>query len=53
MASFRDGGAGFETTLGSWEIAARPVAAEKRCAICHSSESHIGGVLYAFRRPKG
>jgi hypothetical protein len=52
MASFHDGGAGFETTLGSWDIAARPLAAEKRCATCHGAEAHIGGVLYAFRRPK-
>jgi hypothetical protein len=50
MASFHDGGTGFETRLGSWDIAARPVAAEKRCALCHGSETHIGGVLYAFRR---
>jgi hypothetical protein len=52
MASFHDGGAGFETRLGSWDIAARPVTAEKRCALCHGSETHIGGLLYAFRRAK-
>jgi hypothetical protein len=52
MASFHDGGTGFETRLGNWDIAARPVTAEKRCAICHGSETHIGGLLYAFRRAK-
>jgi hypothetical protein len=52
MAAFHDGSAGFETTFGNWDIAARPVAAEKRCAVCHGAEPHLGGVLYAFRRPK-
>ena len=32
MLSFQEGGAGFETKLESWDIAARPVSAEKRCA---------------------
>ncbi len=61
MQSFRDGGAGFETSLEGWNIAARPVVAEARCNVCHdrlsaisntaSTEKRpIGGVLYAFRR---
>jgi len=64
MQSFQDGGAGFETTLEGWNIAARPVAAEKRCTVCHNNFSApsgtaakqnepIGGVLYAFRRHTG
>ena len=52
MAAFHDGSAGFETTLGNWDIAARPVAAEKRCSVCHGAEPHLGGVLYAFRRAR-
>jgi hypothetical protein len=61
MQSFEDGGAGFETTLEGWNIAARPVVAEARCNICHNKISvlskqpakanePIGGVLYAFRK---
>jgi hypothetical protein len=63
MQSFQDGGAGFETRLESWCIAARPVLAEARCAMCHHTRSSssnraaqanepIGGVLYAFRRAR-
>jgi hypothetical protein len=52
MLSFQDGGAGFETKLASWDIAARPVAAAERCATCHGNASHLGGVLDAFRRAK-
>jgi len=37
MSSFRDGGKGFETSLGSWTIAARPVpATQERCVTCHN-----------------
>ena len=37
MLSFEDGGKGFETTLNSWKIAARPVmASEARCVSCHN-----------------
>ncbi len=62
MKSFQDGGQGFETTFGKWNIAARPVmASQTRCVACHNSQpggaAHpaiiqrpIGGVLYAFRR---
>jgi hypothetical protein len=57
MQSFEDGGTGFETRLEGWNIAARPVAAEQRCSICHNNmvgavkgSKSIGGVLYAFRR---
>ena len=50
MRSFQDGGAGFETALESWDIAARTVATGKRCVMCHSDAQPIGGVLYAFRR---
>jgi hypothetical protein len=53
MKSFADGGAGFETTLDSWHIAARPVvAAQQRCMSCHSGSQHqaLGGVFYAYRR---
>ncbi len=61
MQSFRDGGAGFETSLEGWNIAARPVVAEARCNVCHdrlsaisntasTEKKPIGGVLYAFRR---
>jgi hypothetical protein len=38
MRSFEDGGAGFETTLGNWQIAARPVpASQERCRLPHGS----------------
>jgi hypothetical protein len=50
MLNFQGGGAGFETTLESWNISARPVPVEKRCAACHDVTRPIGGVLYAFRR---
>jgi hypothetical protein len=50
MRSFEDGGAGFETKLATWDIAARPVSASERCAACHGKAKHLGGVLYAFRR---
>lgn len=61
MQSFQDGGAGFETSLEGWNIAARPVVAEARCSVCHdrlsaisnaasTEKKAIGGVLYAFRR---
>ena len=57
MKSFRDGGTGFETTIGSWRVAARPViASQERCLACHSTSINravlheaLGGVLYAFR----
>jgi hypothetical protein len=52
MLSFQGGSAGFETTLASWDVAARPVSTEKRCAACHDLSHPIGGVLYAFRRAK-
>jgi hypothetical protein len=52
MLSFQGGGAGFETKFESWDIAARPVRAEKRCAACHDVTRSIGGVLYAFRRAR-
>ena len=60
MKSFHDGGAGFETKLDTWTIAARPViASRERCVTCHSANKvagevklnqAIGGVLYAYRR---
>jgi hypothetical protein len=55
MKSFADGGKGFETTLDSWHIAARPLLAEsERCVSCHQGKvtlhQPIGGVLYAYRR---
>lgn len=54
MQSFEKGGTGFDTTLDRWDIAARPVAAEARCQMCHSDTAWqsgpIGGVLYAYRR---
>jgi hypothetical protein len=50
MQRFQSGGAGFESRLESWDIAARPVAAGKRCAMCHRANQPSGGVLYAFRR---
>jgi hypothetical protein len=60
MESFKDGGAGFETSLQGWDIAARPVISDQRCQTCHLKASvvsggvvnpkePIGGVLYAFR----
>jgi hypothetical protein len=59
MQSFEDGGQGFETAFGNWNIAARPViASQQRCVTCHDTSEHpiklndpIGGVLYAYRRP--
>ncbi len=40
MSSFRDGGKGFETSLDSWTIAARPVlATQERCVTCHNTMS--------------
>ena len=54
MKSFADGGNGFETTVDSWQVAARPLLAEsQRCLACHSGQvmhHAIGGVLYAYRR---
>jgi hypothetical protein len=53
MKSFNDGGAGFETEMDSWSIAARPVlASQQRCLGCHDASLNqpIGGVLYAYRR---
>jgi hypothetical protein len=53
MTRFSAGGAGFETSLGGWDIAARPVIAAEQCAACHNQLSlgkAIGGVLYALRR---
>jgi hypothetical protein len=53
MKSFGDGGAGFETSIDSWQIAARPVVARQgRCLACHNVAlgQAVGGVLYAFRR---
>jgi len=57
MKSFEDGGNGFETTVDSWTIAARPVVAAKQtCVACHNHSVElnkpIGGLLYAFRRVK-
>jgi hypothetical protein len=52
MLRFQGGGAGFETTIDSWDIAARPIATEKRCSACHDLSQPIGGVLYAFRLAK-
>jgi hypothetical protein len=59
MKTFQDGGQGFETTFGNWNIAARPViASQQRCVTCHNSmdlqvklNDPIGGVLYAYRHP--
>ncbi len=63
MRSFEDGGHGFETVSGTWNIAARPViASQERCVTCHNNPAYrpshvtklneaIGGVLYAYRRP--
>lgn len=62
MKSFDDGGTGFETSIDSWQIAARPVvASQERCVACHNAPGFrtrapvalnqaVGGVLYAFRR---
>jgi len=62
MQSFADGGAGFETSMGAWNIAVRPViATQERCLSCHNSPAFgaggtvvlhqpLGGVIYAFRR---
>jgi hypothetical protein len=60
MKTFQNGGQGFETTFGNWNIAARPViASQQRCVTCHNSmdlpvklNDPIGGVLYAYRRPQ-
>jgi hypothetical protein len=41
--SFADGGGGFETSIGSSQIAARPFIASQP----------LGGALYAFRRRNG
>ncbi len=58
MKSFQDGGAGFETTLGSWTVAARPVIASREtCVGCHNRSVEInqpiGGLIYAFKRTTG
>ena len=65
MRSFQDGGQGFETTVGDWNIAVRPVvASQQKCVTCHNSTAFgwqhtiklndpIGGVIYAYRRPIG
>jgi hypothetical protein len=54
MKSFADGGSGFEATIDSWRIAARPVAAsQEKCVGCHQGvtlRQPVGGVLYAYRR---
>jgi hypothetical protein len=62
MRDFMAGGTGFETTIGSWRIAARRVVAcQAKCVTCHNSQAYkqsspvalhqpIGGVLYAYRR---
>lgn len=60
MASFADGGHGFETQLGAWKIVARPaIAGDGRCVACHNGQAEtrnrfaagdaLGGVLYAYR----
>jgi hypothetical protein len=62
MKRFAEGGTGFETSIGSWQIAARPIlASQQRCVACHNAPGFatrvpaelnhaLGGVLYAFRR---
>jgi hypothetical protein len=50
MSAFHEGGPSFDTTFGTWNIAARPVAGERRCSSCHVPGTSIGGVLYVFRR---
>ncbi len=62
MKSFEDGGKGFATAVGSWQVAARPLlAGNERCVACHNSmgtgsgkrvelNHAVGGVLYAYRR---
>jgi hypothetical protein len=56
MRSFADGGKGFETPHGVWNIAVRPVlASAPHCVMCHVTNSirvnrPLGGVIYAFRR---
>jgi hypothetical protein len=62
MKSFADGGSGFETSMNSWRIAARPVVATReKCIACHNNRAYgtgspavlqqaLGGVLYAYRR---
>jgi hypothetical protein len=62
MKSLADGGSGFDTSLGTWKIAVRPVvASQDRCVACHNStadgtgwpvEMHqtLGGLIYAYRR---
>jgi hypothetical protein len=68
MKSFADGGSGFKTTLGSWNIATRPVlASQEKCVACHNSSPRfysprhtealllnqpLGGVIYAYRRSR-
>lgn len=61
MRNFSDGGKGFETEIGIWNIAARPVlASDARCVTCHKHmggtpiklHQPMGGVLYAFRRSR-
>ena len=44
MKSFADGGTGFETSIGSWRIAARPVAArQEKCVACHNNPAYGTG----------
>jgi len=62
MKSFADGGSGFDTSVGTWQIAVRPIiASRQRCVACHNAPGFatkipaelnhaLGGVLYAFRR---
>jgi hypothetical protein len=62
MTSFADGGSGFETSMGAWDIAVRPVvASQDRCIACHNSKAYgaggavvlhqtLGGIMYAYRR---
>ncbi len=63
MKSFEDGGGGFETSIGSWHVVARPfVASQERCVACHNMardgsaavelKDVLGGALYAFRRSR-
>jgi len=46
MKSFRDGGSGFETTLDSWQIAARPVIASREaCVSCHNGQVELNQLI--------
>jgi hypothetical protein len=58
MKSFQDGGHGFEASLDSWQILARPVlATQQACLGCHNAPAGLhkplGGALYAYHeRPE-